>query len=412
MNSINPTIPNIQANSRWFFFSILFIILDYTRIYEDLHLGFLRPLMIITVVLVYFMFSSGDYACAKSKQTTFMWLFILLLSCYIPFARNNHFAYITTKAQLLYMPFILSVIICIDSIERLKKFILICVCIAIYIAGYAFAHAGIGPGNYFGDENDLSLYLNIWIPFCYFLFLAHKSIFKKIVCLTGLIVGLMSAVVSFSRGGFLGLVTTVVVVFVFSTRKIMTLCAILSLACMMFLFAGEKYWDEMSTSLNTEEGTGKERIETWKSGWKMFLDNPLGVGGNNFMVRFPEYQTDYFKRGMWGRVAHSLWFTLIPELGIFGIFIYLSLLYYNLKDIFIIRGIKARAEDDLDVRYFYYLSLAFLASFAGYFASGTFLSVLYYPHYWYLTGILVATTRIAKNLTSHEFETNLRTLAR
>lgn len=398
INTISLTNPYIQANSKWFFFTVLFIILDYTRIYQELHLGLLRPLMIVILVLVYFIFSSGEYPRAKSKQTTYMWLFIFLLACYIPFARNNHVAYITAKAQLLYMPFILSVIICIDSIERLKKFMIICICIEIYIAIYAFTHAGYGPGNYFEDENDLALYLNMWLPFCYFLFLAHKSLIKKIVCLTGLIIGILSIIVSFSRGGFLGLIAIGAVVWFFSTRKIITLFVIIILAGLMFLFAGEKYWAEISTSTNTEEGTGKERIESWKSGWRMFLDNPLGVGGNNFIVRFHEYQTNYFKRGMWGRAAHSLWFTLIPELGIFGIYIYFSLLYYNLKDIFMLMKINFDDADDEDKKYLNYLGRAFIASFTGYFVAGTFISVLYYAHYWYLTSIIIATIKISKKI--------------
>lgn len=397
INTINPTNPNLQANSNWFFFTVLFIILDYTRIYQGLHLGFFRPLMIVTLVLTYFIFSSGEYSRAKSKQTTYMWLFILLLACYIPFARNNYFAYMTAKAQLLYMPFILSVIICIDSIERLKKFIFICICIEVYIAIYAFTHAGYGPGNYFDDENDVALYLNMWLPFCYFLFLVHKSIIKKIVCLTGLIIGLLSIIVSFSRGGFVGLIAMGAVTLLFSKKKTLFLFIIIILAGLIIQFAGEKYWAEMSTSINTEEGTAKGRIESWKSGWRMFLDNPLGVGGNNFQVRFDEYQTDYFKRGMWGRVAHSLWFTLIPELGVFGFYIYLSLLYYNLKDIFMLKSISFDDRDE-NKKYLNYLGRAFIVSFTGYFVSGIFLSVLYYAHYWYLTALLVATTRITNRI--------------
>ena len=124
----------------------------------------------------------------------------------------------------------------------------------------------------------------------------------------------------------------------------------------------------------------------------MFLDNPLGVGGNNFQVRFEEYQSGWFQRGMWGRVAHSLWFTLISELGIIGIIIYFRLLYYNLKDIFVLKKIKASSNDEL--RYLHYLSLAFITSFVGYFVSGTFLSVLYYPHYFYVTAMIVASRNL------------------
>lgn len=163
---------------------------------------------------------------------------------------------------------------------------------------------------------------------------------------------------------------------------------------MIYAYAGDAYWERISTAKNTDEGTAAERIESWKSAWNMFLSNPLGVGGNNFMVRFPEYQTEYFKKAMWGRQAHSLWFTLIPDLGIPGITIYLLLLYYNVKDIFYLRNIKNNLPDS---RYFPALSAAFMASIAGYFSSGTFLSVLYYPHYWYLSGIIVAAAKVAKS---------------
>ena len=74
--------------------------------------------------------------------------------------------------------------------------------------------------------------------------------------------------------------------------------------------------------LDTKEATANDRMLSWEAAWDMFLEHPLGVGGNNFPVHFQEFQSDEFSRGMWGRQAHSLWFTLIPELGIFGIMIY------------------------------------------------------------------------------------------
>ena len=250
--------------------------------------------------------------------------------------------------------------------------------------------------NYFLDENDLSLYINMWLPFCYFLFFAYKKKLSKIICLTGLLTGLSAIVISFSRGGFLGLLAMGIVLWIFAKNKIITLFVIIILSGIVFLFAGEKYWIEMSTATNTQEGTGRARIESWESGWAMFLDNPLGVGGGNFMVHFPEYQTDYFKRGMWGRAAHSLWFTLIPELGIIGIYVYFTLLFYNLKDIFRLKNIQFTQRDG-DKKYLSYTGRAFMASLAGYFASASFLSVLYYAHYWYLTGLIVATSNISKN---------------
>lgn len=79
----------------------------------------------------------------------------------------------------------------------------------------------------------------------------------------------------------------------------------------------------------------------------------------------------------------------MPELGVPGVLVYGMLLYFNLRDSVRLRKL-ARSIGGEDGRLFVALGSGFLASFVGFFASGTFLSVLYYPHYWYLTGLVVA----------------------
>jgi len=381
----------------WFLITLLYLILDYSRIYGVFHIGFLRPLMITILILSYFLFAGNKYYLARSYQTTWLWLFVALLFAYVPFAVNNHYAYVVFMAQFLYMPFILSVIVCVRSLERLKKLIFICICLEIYIALYAITHAGYGPGNYFDDENDLALYINMWLPFCYFLFWAEDRFIIRLIYLTGLVVGLFSIVVSFSRGGFVGLLAVCGTVWLFSRRKVLAVVLLFLSAGIIFYYVNDNYWTEMSTITNTESGTSRGRMENWKSAWRMFLDHPLGVGGGNFSVRFSEYQTDYFQRVMWGKAAHSLWFTLLAELGIFGVLIFFRLLYLNLKDIFILCNIDYNYSDD-GRKYLNYLGKSFIASFAGYFVSGTFLSVLYYAHYWYLTSIIVAASQVARDI--------------
>ncbi len=393
----------ISNTDKWFFFVLIYLVIDYVRPQDLIPvLRYLKLGMFINIILIAFLVFKGNIQAMFSKQTKMIWLFILLLSLYVPFAVNNFWAFETVKGMLLFMPFILSTIICISSMKRLRTTIFVCVCIMLYIALYSLSHNGMGSGNYFRDENDLALFINMWLPFCYYLMLDEKDWNKKIVYAAGLIAGLMSLVMSFSRGGLVGLLTMSVVLWIFNPRKILTVLVISLVALLMINFGSQSYWSKMATTTHTGEGTASERILSWKSGWDMFLDNPLGVGGNNFQTRFPEYQGNRFHKGMWGRVAHSIWFTLIPETGIFGILIYFMLLYYNLKDVFFLKHLKAY-DTNPDARYLYILSLALLASLAGYFASATFLSVLYYPHYWYMTGIIVAAVNVAhKSIITNE----------
>lgn len=382
-----------NSDKNWFFFTLLFIIIDYGRPQDITPIGFLRPAMIVNLILIFYIVTEGHFTRYSSKQIRYILYFIALLAAHIPFARNNFYAWKTTEAMLLYLPFILSVIATVTSLERLKKIVFVLICLMIYITGYCLTHHGVGSGNYFADENDISLYIDMYLPFCYFLMFYEQEIQKKLFYLVVLIMGLAGIVTSFSRGGFVGLLAMGTVAWLVSPRKILSLILIMITCGVFYLSVGNKYFNEMETIRNPEVGTADVRIESWKAGWRMFLDNPLGVGGNNFQVRFPEYQGDFFKRGMWGRVAHSLWFTLIPELGVPGILLYFALLWATIKDLLFLRRLKP--EKDPDIQYLHVLSLAMLASFAGYFAAGSFISVLYYPHYWYLLSVIVAMVKIA-----------------
>jgi probable O-glycosylation ligase (exosortase A-associated) len=355
-------------------------------------LGLLRPGMIVSILLTLSWILRGNIAQAKSRQTRMMVLFIFLLAVHIPFARNNRYAYNQTIGILLYMPFFLSVIIYINSFERLKTFFNSWVFLMIFLSIKGIKGKGMGGSSFLSDENDFSLLMNMMMPFGYFLFMYEKDFKKKMFYLSSSLLSVVSVVTSFSRGGFVGLLAVLLIIWLFSPKKILALMLVGLLLIVLHYSSDQKYWKEMSTIKDTEDPTANERLESWTAGWDMFKDNPLGVGGSNFLVRFPDYQPESMKRNMWGRAAHSIWFTLLPELGIFGVLIYGLLLFYNLRDINWLRKFKKYPDDD--IRYAFYLSLSFIASFVGYFTCGTFLSILYYPHYFYMTAIIVATINL------------------
>lgn len=386
---------NITGDGLWFFLTVVFLVIEYGRPMDIIPgVGSIRPAMIVSVLLALSWILRGNIAQAKSKQTLMVAFFILLLAAYIPFARNNRYAYNQTIAMLLYMPFFLSAIIYINSFERLKRFFNIWMLLMIYLSIKGILGKGIGGSSFLSDQNDFSLLMNMMMPFGFFLFMYEKEFKKKILYLASSLLAVVSVVASSSRGGFVGLLVVLLIIWLFSPKKILSLVFVGLLSITVYYSADQKYWDEMSTIQNTEDNTAKERLDSWTAGWDMFKDNPLGVGGMNFIVRFPEYQPETMTRGMYGRAAHSLWFTLLPELGIFGVLIYALLLFYNLRNINWLR--KFNKEKDDDFRYAYYLSLAFIVSFAGYFASGTFLSVLYYPHYFYITAMIVVTRKLVE----------------
>lgn len=394
INRIN-TKADIANDSFWFFLTIVFLIIEYGRPMDIIPgMKSIRPAMIISILLILSWFMTGKIEQAKSRQTLIVILFILLLAVYIPFARNNYFAYKQTTDMLLYMPFFLSAIIYINTFYRLKRFFDIWILLMMYMSIKGILGKGIAGSSFLADENDFSLLMNMMIPFGYFLFMYEKEFKRKMLYLTSSLLAVTSVVTSSSRGGFVGLLFVLLAMWLFSPKKIISLLLIGILSLAIYFSADQKYWDDMQTISKTDQGTAKERFDSWEAAWKMFKDNPFGVGGSNFIVRFPEYQPEGMSKNMWGRAAHSLFFTLLSELGIAGVLIYGLLLFYNLRDINWL--MKFKKENDDDFRYAYYLSLSFIASIAGYFASGTFLSVLYYPHYFYITAIIVLAKRLSE----------------
>ena len=187
------------------------------------------------------------YQLFESKQIKLIIAFTILLSVYIPFARNNYLALQTTKQMVLFLIFALGAILSINTFERLKKTIYILIVLMIYVSGYALTHGGKGSGNYFIDENDVSLYINMWLPFCYFLLFTEKRRILRIILVAGLIFGISAVVYSGSRGGFVGLLAIAFVIWILSPQKIVSLIIIAFSASIIFAFVSQNYWNDMST---------------------------------------------------------------------------------------------------------------------------------------------------------------------
>jgi hypothetical protein len=384
-----------MQNSRLYLFTGTFLFFEYVRP-QDLipALGILRPALLLIILMAITVLKNHRFVKKNiSKQINHIFFFIVVLWLLVPFARNGHYAFETAKSMAIYLLFIISFVLCFNTKDKLKRGVVLAIIFMTFQACYAIIHGGRGTGGQFGDENDLSLFVNTWLPFCYIFLLQEKRILLKLVYGSCLLAGIGANVVSFSRGGFLGMIAMILVIWMVSPGKIKSIIRASLVIFVVCIFAKDDYWKEMSSSTDSDSGTARVRIESWKAGWRMFLANPLGVGANNFQVRFPEYQSTYHKRNMWGRVAHSLWFTLLPELGILGTLIFGLLLKKNLVDINYIRKYSKKLSSS-DKLFYEGMSIAFFGSFAGFFVSASFLSVLYYSHYWFITAFIIATSKV------------------
>ena len=177
----------------------------------------------------------------------------------------------------------------------------------------------------------------------------------------------------------------------------------------LYFSASPKYWDEVKSikEENIQKGTGEGRWYTWKCGLRMFLEHPIiGVGQGNFPWHFGKYESPggIHGKSLAGRAAHSLYFTLIPELGLVGILLFSGMLYFSYKELkwilkkekeFLLKQNQSK-EIIQQLHKIRFIIFGITGAMLGYLVSGAFLSVLYYPHFWLLIALFVSIRNIVE----------------
>jgi O-antigen ligase len=395
-----------------FFLLLFYLFMEYGR--PQALLPFLRvlhlPGITIGLLALYVVFSGKVHF--KDKQTM-LYLFLLgQMVIHGPIAVNNYWALMVFIWMTMNFVVFLSLIHFVDSKEKYEKLIKMWLSIHVFLAVIGIVKHGKGIGGFLGDENDLCMSLNMVIPFFFFLALdqtGRKRVFY--LALTCLV--LFVIIITRSRGGFVGLIATGMYCWVRTKRKLLTASIFVLLAIFAGLMAPPTYWNEIRsiTEQGASKGTGLERFYTWGIGWHIFLENPImGVGQGNFPFVFGEYEKEvtgsdapFLGRSVAGRAAHSIYFTMLPELGLVGTFTIFTMIFYCLKDLNIAKKrlihqknnkMNANSSTGISSAKLYYIALSLEGSLFSYLVSSSFISTLYYPNLWILMGFIVSLKHI------------------
>ncbi len=389
---------------------LFYLLLEYGRPQDQV--PFLSSLHIPAVTVVLLLLSvlfSGKFRL-KGIQTILFLGLLGLMVIHGPIAVNNYWAlmiFITTAINFIVF---LSLTLFVDNEEKYEKLIRVWLSIHVFLALVGLLKGtGRGIGGFLGDENDFCMTMNMIIPFPFFLAMSEggkKRIFYLV--LTGMF--LFVIIMTQSRGGFVGLMATCIYCWLRTKKKVLTALVGILLAGFFVLVAPSSYWSEVR-SIHEEgasKGTGAERVYTWGIGWHMFLDNPvMGVGQGNFPWVFKKYEYEvtrsnepYHGRSVAGRMAHSIYFTMLPELGLIGTMLFLGMVVGNIKDLNYIKKTtiqNTKQKGDKFKSKCYPLALALEGSMIGFLVSGAFISILYYPNFWFSMGFIVSLKNIVMN---------------
>lgn len=396
-----------QESNIGFYLVLLSLMFEFGRPQD-----FLPPLKaipfatLLDVSLFVAVLASGKASFANMQ--TKLWIGLLsFMALWVPFARNNYHAVMLFKDMTLYFFFYLGIVTFVNSTGRMHKLILMWLGVHTVLAVNGMLHQGRGVGGWLGDENDFGMEMNVAIPVAFFMYQGAANKGSKFLYVGLLAVFVMSLIATSSRGGFLGLLAVAAYCWFYSPKKLMSLLLGLCLAGLVSIAAPQEYWDRISSiteDKTMEEGTAGQRVFTWGIGWEMFLDNPMfGVGQGNFPWAIGEYMggRTWQTKSLAGRQAHSLYFTLLPELGLVGVMIFGAMVYVNYRDTrvknLVLRtssAVSARRDEadiqDLQISRATLYGNAILGGMIGYLATSTFISTLYYPTFWIMMALAVA----------------------
>jgi len=384
-----------------FHLTVVYLLLEFGRP-QDL-VPILAPLHLpgLVTVLLALALTLRRRIDLSDKQTRLVVLLLALMALHVPLAVNNFRALMGLKNMLFTFLVYLGIAISLDTLPKIRTLITPWLGVHLLLAIHGIAKHGQGVGGFLGDENDFAMTLNMVVPFSFFLAFSERNQAKKLLYMGLTFVFVLANIFSFSRGGFVGLLAVGICCWLRSPKKLRSAVVIAALGLLVSLYAREGYWERIQSGWEqgVSAGTGEDRVYMWKFAWRMFLDNPvIGVGQENFPVRFAEYEGEerlYGVTRIW-RVAHSLYFTLLPELGFVGGFIFFRILYWIWRDLIAIRRPtpqrfkEARNMAPTILSYAY----AMEASLIGFLVSSIFISTLYYPNFWVTMGFVVALRRI------------------
>ena len=348
----------------------------------------LRLNLIISVAtLLGFIFSREQKTIPSNISIVLLFLFAILwilttISAMAPYLAEDLLTRYLKTFVLLYM-----IMALVHNRLRLHAFILVIVISIGYFAVYGglvgiisggSSHFSGPPGSYIGDRNHLALAIVTVIPLMNYIRMYSENRFVRFAMLATMGLGIISVLVTYSRGGFLGLSAMGAVLWWKSKHKLVSLVIIAVLAVPAFQFMPQKWWDRMDTIETAAEhdGSFQGRLRAWETAFNLAVANPI-LGGGFSATQDPSVYARYKPADdpTILRAAHSIYFQVLGDMGFVGLSVFLMIFFTGwLNSVAVIRGGNKIPGMEWAVD----LSKMIQVSMAGYLVAGAALSMAYY----------------------------------
>ena len=274
--------------------------------------------------------------------------------------------------------------------------------IALLTAG---GHHIVGTGS-IGDNNSLATALLMIIPLTFYLarYSALRIIRVGMMVVLGLSV--VTVVMTYSRGGFLGLVVLAAFMVKNSRNKAASLIMVAVGAVLVYSLAPASWFDRLGTIETAADNDSSflGRVVAWKMSWLVAQAHPFFGGGPHAIQRFPVWSAfapyvsslDFFPTpppDVFPHAAHSIYFEVLGDLGFTGLFLFLLIMLVAFWQLF---QIKRMAKGRESLRWAVDLASMLQVTMVVYMVTAALLSMAYFEMVYVLLALISRCRRTVK----------------
>lgn len=355
-------------------------------------------------------------------EKEYLIIIVLIFMCIISLLRiGKYCSNIQSIVQTGALVFIVSQIT--NTLKRIKLLITVIGMAFLISTGYQY----IGePATYkyelgerftglFFDPNYLSLYCLAFFPPIAALFLVEKRhIALKLVYLIMALNILFCFFMTYSRGGYISAIS-ILLIYLYEKGVKRSIYIYTLVGCATFFWITYGYENELSRAgqlLDYKYYTHYTmimRVESWISGIRMFLANPiLGVGFGEFSDNVVQYAIQIspiitFRR----MVCHNSYIEMIAELGLVGGLPFFAIMYFTTKNFWKCakdnQGLYTRVEKI----FLFGIYIGALGFMIGQF----FVSAQVKKYLWLFVGLSIALKRISNKRLREIKKPNIESIA-
>ncbi len=263
-----------------------------------------------------------------------------------------------------------------------------------------------GPGGMLEDNNDFALALVMNMPLLFYLGQVENRPWIKKATLLGVILTMLTVMLTHSRGGFLSMCAVIGVFWLRARKKMIGVIALLFFVFGFFFLAPQHVRDRIfSIGQYKKDSSAMGRLRAWTIALRMIGAYPVfGVGMRNYQVHWDEFKQGISFGESYAPVAHNSYLQIWAEGGTLSFLTYLALLGGGFVACRRLRrlGLSVRGGE-----WIFHYARMFEASLVAFVVGATFLNRGHFDLIYHLLALISCLMIIARRWTllpEHERE--------